>query len=321
MYGQFRPVDHAEADDYITADITVRSESGEVVQESKGVEMLVPGERRKFKGVVAGILVDDLGRQLSGKKLGEAVTIQATGPQRHENEKIAGQPVTLELAITRVQRLAPMPVAELVESMGLGTEEALRDRIREALQHRADAEQRSVMAQQVVGALLEKVDIELPPRLSSRQAASIVQRRAMDLVQRGVPREDIEQHLAELRAASEQQAQHELKQLFVLDAVARELEVEVSEAEVNGRIAQIAAHQGMRPERLREQMRQSGQLDQLFIQLREEKAVATLLKEAKITEVSPEEWRKEQSAGEAEQAPGPPGKKSGSRKRSQSKED
>lgn len=315
MYGQFKPVAEAQAEDYIGADVTVRNSEEEVVQEFKGTELLVPGERRNFKGVVAGIVVEDLGKRLEGVKAGETVTLKVTGPERHENEKIAGQEVTLELAVSRVQRLHPMAATELVAAMGLESEEALKEQVRTSLDARAKTEQQHAMQQQVVDQLLERVEMELPERLSTRQAGSILQRRGMDLMQRGASREDIDQNLADLRTASEQQAQSELKRLFVLDAVARELEVEVSEAEVNGRIVQIAAHQGVRPERLREQLAQSGQLDQLYIQLREHKAVAKVLADATVTEVSAEDWRKTQGQDEeGEEAKPKAGKKKSGKK-------
>ena len=119
-------------------------------------------------------------------------------------------------------------------------------------------------------------------------------------MQQGVSPEDIEQNLAELRTASEQQARDQLKLMFILNAVAKQLEVEVDEGELNGRIVQMAMQSGRRPEELRAELQQSGRLEQLYVQLREEKSIARLLEDAKIKEVSPEEWRKARGLEEPE---------------------
>lgn len=309
MYGQQKAVDQAEGDDYITGDVRVLSESGEELQEQKGAQMVVPGDRRKFKGAIAGIIVQDLGNQLKGKKAGERVTITATGPKHHEVERIAGKPITIELDVSRVERLQPMSAEELVANFGLENEQALKDQTKQTLEQRNTAEQRRAMADQVVEAIMKQVDFDLPEKISSRQASSFLQRKAMDLMQQGVGAEEIEQRLAELRSSSEGQARQALKHVFVMDEVARTLDVEVTEAEVNGRIYQMATYQGLRPERLRDQMRRNGQLDNLFVRIREEKAINKLIAEAKVTEVSADEWAKLNGGDEAKPAKKPRAKK------------
>lgn len=304
VYGQFKGVEQAEHGDYITADVTVRAKDAKAEDEpllsQNGVQMLVPGESRKFKGVVAGVIVEDLGKQLAGKKVGETVTIDATGPARHEVEELQDKPITIDVRITAIQRLQPLPLEELISAMGFEKEEDVRTATRERLEHQSQHQQQQAMHQQVVDALLEKVEMELPEKLSGRQASRILQRRAMEMMYRGATQEDIEQQVAELRASSEEAAARELKLLFILEAVARELEVDVSEQELNGRIYAMAIQQNRRPERMREELHKQGQLDSLYIQLREEKAVSKLLEQATVTEVSAEEWAKSQGGEEGE---------------------
>jgi hypothetical protein len=51
------------------------------------------------------------------------------------------------------------------------------------------------------------------------------------------------------------------------------------------RVAQIAGLYGRRPEKLRQQMAQTGHLEQLFLQVRDAKVVDKILETAEITEV------------------------------------
>jgi trigger factor len=110
----------------------------------------------------------------------------------------------------------------------------------------------------------------------------------MEMMYQGGSQQDIEEAMAELRASSADEANRELKLFFVLDKYAEKFDVDVSEGEVNGRIAQMAVQSGRRPEKMRQEMARSGRLEQLFIQLREQKAIEKILEDADVTEVEGE---------------------------------
>jgi len=98
--------------------------------------------------------------------------------------------------------------------------------------------------------------------------------------------------MEQLRASSEDQAREQLKTFFIMDKVADKLDIEVSEEEINGRIAQLAMRQQQRPERMREEMERNGSLSQFKLEVRQSKCIEKLLESAKITEVEPEKKSK-----------------------------
>lgn len=320
MYGQPKAADKAEPEDYIGATVIITdAESKEVLHEQLDAAILVTGERREFKGVVSGILVADLGKKLAGAAKGDSVTVEATGPAGHENEKLRDKKLSIEIKIEKIERLEPMALSELVETAGFETEDELRQQVRERLEAQAASRQSQAMAQQVVKALMDKVDIELPEGLSDRQAGRILQRRASDMIMRGAKQEEIEEQLAELRAVSKETAQEELKTLFILDAVANKLDVEVNDQEVNGRVVQIAMQQGQRPQKVRDEMARNGQLQQLYVQIREEKAIEKILEQAKVTEISADEWEKKQGGDDKPKAEAKTTKKKTTKKKTTKK--
>lgn len=77
-----------------------------------------------------------------------------------------------------------------------------------------------------------------------------------------------------------------------MDKIAEKLDIDVSEEELNGHIAQLAIQRGQRPERMREEMVRDGSLSQFRLQARENKCIAKLLESAKITEIEPEKKTK-----------------------------
>jgi hypothetical protein len=114
---------------------------------------------------------------------------------------------------------------------------------------------------------------------------------------RGLTPEQIGEQIEQLKAGSEQQAKEQVKLFFIMDKVAEQLGISVSEEELNGYIAQTAIQRRQRPERLREEMERDGSLGQFKLQVRENKCVAKMLETAKITEVEAEKPVKNGSTG------------------------
>ncbi|MCX5659596.1 MAG: trigger factor [Planctomycetota bacterium] len=278
------------AGDFILCDVKVLAgadagEGAEVLLSHPTAYVFVTGEDRQFKGHVVGIIVEDLGKRLIGKNTGETVDISTTGPVSHEHEKIKNQPITIRVNIQKVERLELAPIESLVKQAGLATEADLRDRVRQGIQARAERDQTSAQHRQICNYLLEKVALELPVGLTGRQTARILRREAMDLAYRNVPEHEIERQIAEMRGTSEENARRQLKLFFILDQAAKDLNIDVSEGEVNGRIHMLAMQQGRRPEKVRQQMSRGGEIEQLYLQIREQKTLDSILAKAKITDV------------------------------------
>ncbi len=279
-----------EAEDFVECELRVLAgedagDDAEVIQREPATYVLAHGQKYDYRGHVAGIFVEDLGKRLIGKRAGEELSISMTGPAGHENEKIKGQPITLKLKLNKIERIDPAPLEQVAEQFGVESVEALRQQVRERLEAQSQARQRADMHEQVCDQLLEKVELDLPEGVTARQSARVLRRQAMELAYQGVPSQEIEQRLAELRAGSEDEAKRQLKQFFILDQAAKQLEVDVSEQEMNHRITWMAMREGRRPEKMRQDMQQNGELESLYMQLREQKTLDQILEQAKVTEV------------------------------------
>src|SRR5690606_20774252 len=124
-----------------------------------------------------------------------------------------------------------------IQRTGAASAEELSARVRQMLEERRQQEQQADMHQQVCEQLLEKTPLELPEGLTGRQTQRVLQRRRLELLYRGLSEQEVEQQIAEMRSGSEEEARRQLKLFFIIDQAAQALEVEVSEAEINGRIA------------------------------------------------------------------------------------
>jgi len=266
--------------DTVVADVKVSSEDGTVVAEQAAVSL------QPKAGTIAGVKFDDMGEKLVGAVIGGVVAMEATAPEDHPEEKLRGKKMKVDLTVKGVKHQnLPEVNKEFAEMLGFETIDALKADLKDRLVTQLEQETKGAMAQQVYRYLLGHTTLDLPAKLSQRQMGNVLRRRATELMERGVPESEIVQQIDQLRISSAQQAAVDLRLFFILGKLAEQFGIEVKEEEVNSRIAAIAAQYGRRPEKLKGQMSASGQLEQLFLQIRDGKVVDKLLETAEVTEV------------------------------------
>jgi len=322
--GTLEPKETSEPGDYLVGKgVMTRDSDGKVVHDIDGAVVQIPEDGGR--GMALGLMIEDFGEQIGTPAPGETVTLKSTGPEQHEVEEIRAEPVTIAFTIEEVNKVLPAPIDELAQRLGLPDEQTLREGVRRRMEQQVQVRQQQALRQQVAMKLLDEVEFELPEKLTARQASRNLQRRRFDLMQEGADEQQIEEHMADLRAASDDVARRELKLFFILDKHATDKDLGVSEAEVNGYIAQLAASRGMRPDDVRKQIIDAGQGQAVARQIREHKALDDLVSQATVVDVSPEEFQKafaDEDAGDADEskpAKKKTKKKSGKKKTSKKK--
>ncbi len=295
-HGSLEDRDVAERGDYATGRGVMRVEGEEEpVLDIPGAVIRIPTEDEGEEGMILGVKVEDFAAQVGSPQPGQTVTVKTVGPEHHEDERVRGKALTIEFTVEKVYRVHPATAEETAQALGLGDADQLRSIITQRLEQRVLLEQQAAMRAQLADALLERVEMELPQRLTAAQAARNLERRRLELLQQGASDEEIERALAELRAASDEAAARELKLFFLLDAAARELDIEVTEQEVAGAVAQIAASRGLRPADVRAELARTGRLHGVAQQIREHKTLDALLAQANVEEMSAEEFNQRRS--------------------------
>ena len=258
--------------------------------ETESALAVVPAEADAGQGPFLGLLVDGLDKILLGKKVGDVVAIQMVGPESHEIVEVRGKPLDVQFTITAAERIAPATRDEIALKIGMESTDLLNENIKGVLERRRDDEQRSALRDQVFEQLAEKVDFELPTRLSEAQVGRELERQRLEMLYRGVDAEVVEARLAETRAGSTHETRRKLKLFFILAKLAETLGVEATEGEVNGRIAAIARSRGMRPDAMRAELEKSNRVSEIALQVREHKSADRVISKATISDVAAEEW-------------------------------
>lgn len=237
-------------------------------------------------GRFAGIQIDDLDVLLQGQKPGEKREFVVAAPESHPDEKLRGKQVTVEVALKDIKK---MELAEInqpfLDGLGFENEAELREALREQMLQRVAYDVQQSMRDQINSFLLQNVYIDLPSKLSDKQGDRVLQRRRIELLMRGVPEDQADAQIEHLRPRVKEEAIRDLKLFFILQKIATQQNVDVSEAELNGRVATLAAQSGHRPEKLKQEMTADRSLMSLYVQMREQKALDKILETAKIEEV------------------------------------
>jgi trigger factor len=301
-----------QADDQVIADARLRVEltedekarqtaivEGKKKEEGETKQPPIPEAETKLdnaeifvrpNGFVGPIPVEKLDELLVGAKAGEKKTTTVEVPQTFFREEFQGRKVDVEIDIKDVKFLKPAEIDEhFLQRFSVATVEELRDRIRENLQARVESQIQTEMSDQIYKYLLEGTKFDLPMDIVARQAGNVLQRQYINMLSRGLSRQQVDEQMEQLRAGSEEQAKEQLRTFFIMDSVAEKLGIEVTEEEINGHIARVAIQRGQRPEKMKEQMERDGSLSQFRLDIRQNKCISKLLESANISEQASEE--------------------------------
>jgi len=272
-----------ELEDQIIADAVLKTEGIEEEQKLDNVEIYV-----RQNGFVGAIPVEKLDELLVGANAEETKETSVDVPKTFFREEYRGKKVDIRISIKDIKWLKPAELDEnFLKRYDAENKDELREKIQDTLHSRLEAQSRTEMTEQIYEYLLDKTDFDLPMNVVAEQASSVLQRQYTNLLMRGLSREQIGEQVEQLKAGSEQQAQQQLKTFFIMDKVADKLEIDVTDEEINGHIAQLAMQRGQRPERMREDMERNGSLAQFSLEVRQDKCIAKLLETAVITEKKP----------------------------------
>ena len=110
------------------------------------------------------------------------------------------------------------------------------------------------------------------------------------MLSRGVDEASVEHRIAEIRGKSEANAINRLKLFFIMSRLAEHFGVNVTDQELNGRIASIAAQQNARPEQVRAQIEKSGRMNEVVSVIRDAKVGDRIIAQAKVSDIAADAW-------------------------------
>jgi trigger factor len=266
-----------EKNDHIEADSTF-----EVGDEPPTVKHDSPFDLRPQ--ALEGVNVEEIGDQFAGMKIGDSKTVEVKVPDTHTNEAWRGKTAKLTITVKKIFRWEPPVIDEdFAKKFGYESLAKLRESVKTELEARKGQQVRKDMEDQIRKYMLDNTKVDVPEGVAERQTNRVLYRKVLELKQMGIPPVLIEQKIDDIKTKARSQAIDDMKLFFILDKVARQMEIEVPEEEINGSIAAMAVQSGRRPERMRDELIRDGMYENVIEMIRERKVLEKLLEKAKIT--------------------------------------
>jgi len=255
-----------------------------------GASRLADEPEEKRDGLVVEVGAEgnlpELDRALLGMAVGETRNFDAKYPDDHQDADLRGQEVALAATLVEV-RERRLPDLDDAFAQGLGgwkTVEELRadvrKRVKEARLDRARREQESEVLDQLVAANA----VSIPRSLVEKEAEARLRFGVQDLARRGIDPEDPRIDWRREFERAQESAERYLRTDYLLDLLAGEKGIEISEADVDKEIEDIARRRQAKASEVREHLKKSNQISQLRAALRRRRVLDSLRSGATISE-------------------------------------
>ena len=223
--------------------------------------------------------VDAFNNALRGAKPGQELKVEVIYPADYAEAKLAGKTVAYEVTVKGIKkRILPELNDEFAKEIGHYENYAdLEKSVREYMENRKRRSVESETRDRLFAALSEKFTFAVPESLVQDQIDTRLERGLRALAAQGMSSDQMRKlDFARLRAAQRDSAVAEVKANVLLDRIAGEENITVSEEEMDKEL-QIAAIQSREPlDALKVRLTKEGGLARIMEQLRREKTASIL---------------------------------------------
>lgn len=238
----------------------------------------------------AGGALPGLASRLRGLSINAAdVDVKFTLAEDIPQKELAGRAVDLRVTIKEArEKKAPAIDDEMAKDTGEAeTLDGLKDKIRQRLVEADEQRIKREMIQVLVKELVKRNDFPVAPALIERHAQAIVNRAKQQLMMAGIDMEGGNFDEAKMRQEFRADAEEEARGTILVQAIAEREGITASDADIQKRVAEIAAARQENPKKLRAELEQDHRIHQIRNQIIEQKTLDMLIAQAKITDEDP----------------------------------
>ncbi|HKJ71577.1 MAG TPA: trigger factor [Gammaproteobacteria bacterium] len=240
--------------------------------------------------VGAGRHLKEMEEGLIGASAGETRTIDVPFPADYPKEDLAGKTAQFEVTVKEVREKRLPEVDEaFMQAFGVedGSEETLRNDIKEGLQREVEQRVSEDLRRQVFEKLADANDFEVPEQLVDRQLDRMVESHKDQYRQQGLDPETLQLDTQELRDEFRDTAVRQVKVGLLIPEIARAEDIELSEDEIRSELMRMADQYGDQRDQFLQYVAQNqGQMREVEGRALETKVVDWIVDNAQVTEES-----------------------------------
>ncbi len=230
---------------------------------------------------------------LTGVGADDEKTFVVDYPEDFSSKGLAGKKVEYKARVSAV-RVKELPEVDDEWAKSLGDEfdsvETLRTKIREDLEKRAGAEADSRLRSELMRKLLEAHQFEVPESMVEHQTQYRLESVVRDMIGRGIDPRSQELNWEGAREELKTQAEEDVRGSMLLERIAEEEQINVSDEEIEAEIDALAQASRQSKEQVRGVLTKDGGERSIANRLRHRKALDLLRENARVTDA---EWIEE----------------------------
>jgi trigger factor len=240
----------------------------------------------------SGRFIPGFEEQLIGMDAGSQGVVKVTFPEGYGAENLAGKPAEFAVTIKEIKvKELPELNDDFAKEFGeFETLAELKQKLGELQQAQEERRVETELRERVIKALVEKHELEVPEVMVDRQVAMMLENSKQRLASQRLSLEMMGLTDEGYKIQFRDVAREQVKGSLLLEAVAEAEKLEVTDADIEQQVAEIAAGTKQDPAKVAN-LYQTNQRakENLIAQLREDKAIRFLLDHAKVTELPKEE--------------------------------
>ena len=232
--------------------------------------------------------MEPFNENLRGANVGDHKDFDVNYPADYPDAKLAGKLFHYAVDVLGVKtKKLPELNDEFAKDVSDATSlEALKTRIREGLEHERDHRQKDLQREKIIAELVKTHDFPVPESLVEHQMDVRLERVVRSLAQQGVDPRAVNVDWVSLRRRQEDRAKDDVKAELIIDRIATEEKIDVTDQEVDHELEHIASHSGESAEAIRARLTKQGALDRMKAKLRSDKTIDWLAQNASVKTVA-----------------------------------
>lgn len=224
-----------------------------------------------------------MGEAVVGLNVGDKKEVTVEFPENFMVKDLAGIKALYKIEVTAVRiRTLPEIDETFLSRLQVESEEALRSQIREQLEQQAENKALNSKHEQLVKHLVKKTKLDVPESIVQQQTRNMMYDIAQQRMMMGVTQEQIGEQQEEILKEAQDRALENVKLRYIGLGIAKELELDASNVEIDEEIASMAIRQQKDARALRKEMVENDTFDSIAEQIRFNKALDYMLENAKI---------------------------------------
>lgn len=237
--------------------------------------------------VGSGQFIPGFEDQLVGMKAEEEKDVNVTFPEEYQAEELAGKDATFKVKLHEIKRMQlPQLDDEFAQDVSeFDTLDELKDDIRNRLKEQKKNEEESYKRNTLVEKAAENAEIDVPDVMVEHEIDHMVQHFQQQLQMQGINLEQYSQftgqEVSEIREQFREEAGKKVRANLVLDTIAEEENIQVSDGEVEEELKKLAEQMGRDTDEVRRLLQNQGGMDQVKQELKTRKTIDLLVSNSK----------------------------------------